>query len=59
MLDKITERISPVTIAHQRLFSPKIRGNKNANAIWNIKVLHKEIIADIAPLFSAVKKLEE
>lgn len=34
-------------------------GNINIIAIWNTKVLKKEIIADINPLFNAVKKLEE
>jgi hypothetical protein len=58
----ITERIvapaSPATIAHQIPIPPNMNSNKNKNPIWNNKVLTKEHIADIVPLFKAVKKLE-
>ena len=49
---------SPAVNAHHKAPSPKIIGNKNAKPIWNIRVLHNEIIAEIAPLLSAVKKEE-
>ena len=49
---------SPVTIAHHRLLSPKIMGNKKANPIWKTNDLAKETAAEMLPLFRAVKKLD-
>ena len=56
IVPKPTFNNSPAVNAHHMEASPKSIGNKKAKPIWNIKVLHNEMIADIAPLLSAVKK---
>ena len=58
IVPKPTFNNSPAVNAHHKAPSPKIMGNKKAKPIWKIKVLHNEIIAEIAPLLSAVKKEE-
>ena len=35
------------------------RGNTSIDAVWNSKVLTKEIHAEIVPLFKAVKKADK
>lgn len=50
--------ISPKEIDHQIEEGPNIKGSINAKAIWNTKVLEREINDEIVPLFKAVKKQE-
>ena len=44
------------TTASQIPFIPQNIGKININAVWNTNVLKKDIIAEISPLFNAVKK---
>ena len=49
---------SATTIDHQIPFPPQTRGKTITAATWKTSVLKNEIIAEIGPLFSAVKNDE-
>lgn len=49
---------SAAITAYQIPFIPKTAGRVNIAIIWKTKALAKDISADIAPLFKAVKKLD-
>ena len=53
---KISDAVSATMIALQIPLSPKIIGRINIAPSSKISVLMNEMIADITPLFSAVKK---
>ena len=50
--------ISATVMAHQVPSTPSSRGRMGTEAVWNTSVRRKEMAAEIAPLFSAVKKPE-
>ena len=52
------DMISDTNTAYQIPLSPKNSGSINTAPIWKTSVLAIEIIADIIPLFKAVKKLD-
>lgn len=52
------DKISATTTQNQIAFAPKIRGRARINTTWKTSVLKNEIIAEITPLFSAVKNDE-
>ena len=55
IMAKIIAAISLNTIAHHIPIEPIIKGKINTKDTWNTNVLKKDIIADINPLFNAVK----
>ena len=51
-------KTSAAKMAHQMPSTPSTRGKSSTDAVWKISVRKKEMAADTAPLFSAVKKEE-
>ena len=54
-----TAMASATTIDHQMPSIPHTRGSSMTAAIWNTSVRKKEMMADVNPSFSAVKKPEK
>mgnify|MGYP006960311277 FL=1 len=55
---KHSVRSSAIATAIHIPLIPKIAGSIRIAAIWKINVLRNEMVAEISPLLSAVKKAE-
>ena len=55
---KHSVRSSAIATAIHIPLIPKIAGSIRIAAIWKISVLRNEMVAEISPLLSAVKKAE-
>ena len=52
------DNISAKIVEYHIPFNPKASGNSNTQPVWKIKVLQVDDIAEIKPLFNAVKNVE-
>lgn len=56
--EMIHAHTSATVMAHQIPSIPNSSGKMRTDSIWKTKVRRKEIVAEITPLFNAVKKAD-